>query len=246
MLWSEAKAGKCVHYIAVICPLGIIRRGDPRSAHADHENCQNGYIYKRAGVFTVLFHTNSGTKVLQTMGEIDSSTVYMTFPRFYDDQPEREVYVSAADRIELLDQDMLVVEEQLIESHRAGIDRAHYPIVDVQLLIDSHGIEFKKGDFIITGNGRLQWVGKRPEFDPRENIGGVYSIRYLYRPFWLIKTIVKDIRISRKPGSDGRELQKMPISVISQREYCFKNEYDAKPEGDRKAPIPPDGGFGTR
>jgi hypothetical protein len=247
------------HYHSLICPIGIQDKYDARSTHAPHDNCQNGMIFIVAGDMKVAFSNNSANRQQQALGEIDSSVAYMTFPIVYDQISCKSageiIHIGMYDKFEYLDTPPDVVEDEIIQAHRSGIDRARFPIVDVLHLVDANGVFYFCGTDFVIDAGRIKWIGNRPGVNDIGN-GLCYSVRYTYRPFWLAKSLTKDIRVAQQepgdgdldPSQPGRYLQKMQMYIIAQREYGFFNEQNNGPTSTASAQTqesPNSGSYGT-
>ncbi len=238
-----------VHYKAILCPLGLVDRDDSRS-HAEHDDCSNGYLYKAAGEVTVFFSGNSASPMLETYGIADGSTTQITLPRFYDGDENKEISVQHFDRFFLKDVEGFSVSGEYFEANQTGIDRTHYLILKVDDLMDSHGKEYVEGrDFELVA-GKIRWLKVRPGFDPETGRGTICSIRYRYRPFWYVKNLVHEVRVSREVDHETGEIRlvRMPMALVIQREWVFENESrSSKGKADPRDGSPPrSGGFGPR
>lgn len=244
----RANGAVLVHYKAIRCPVGLTSAMDDRRPHDDHIGCSNGHIYKEAGTVTTTFTNNSSRVALKEYGEIDSSVVSVTLPRYYDNT-EDDILVAQYDRFYFKDDVGAIETEDTVEASRTGIDRLRFPIVDVEYLIDANGIEYSKGDFQII-DGNIKWIGpKRPTYDSRLGKGVVFSCRYKFKPFFYVKTLVHEIRLGKKVLPDGSlATQRMPYAVILQREIAFENQKNDQnaPYSPRKDTSPASGGFGPR
>jgi hypothetical protein len=237
------------HYRAIKCPIGLDDRFDVHS-HAGHDNCSNGFIYKFAGNITGFFSGNSSNSTLDDLGLIDGSTCQVTLPRYYDDKEnEDEVAVQHYDRFYLKDVAGTSVNTQTVEAHVTGIDRLQYPAVKVEYVIDAHGIEYTNDDFRIV-EGRIHWGQRRPHFDPKLNKGTTYAIRYRYTPFWYVKNLLHEVRLTRKIDFqlNKQVVVRMPHAVQLQREFVFENEERTRngPSDARDVKSPRSGSFGPR
>jgi len=239
------------HWRAMRCPMGVVDKFDSRRTdHQDH-NCSNGFLYYKAGTVTASFTGNSKDKKQADLGLLDGSTVQVTLPRFYDDQPDKQVTVSPFDRFYIVNLNATVVNFQLVEAHITGIDRLSFPAVEVDYIVDANGKRYTPEDYRIQ-NGAIHWVGRdRPGFDPVTGKGTVYSIRYGYVPFWICSRLLHEIRVSQNdnPYTGERTLQRMPYSILLQREIVFEGEQ--RPEAVSNADIrdvvsPASGSFGRR
>lgn len=239
-----------VHYRSLPCPIGALDIYDAHS-HAAHDNCSNGQIYEEAGVCTAMFTGNQTVSVLEGIGFMDGSTSMVTLPRYYDGTDE-EVMVQSQDRFFLKDYQGSRVTSQRFEHSQAGVDRLSFPVLQVGLLMDSHGEKYREGIDFVVQNGLLRWTGpRRPGYDPKAEKGTVCSVRYTYKPFWYVKTLVHDVRVTKDvdPVTGDEVLVRMPYAVLLQREYVHQNEEKASgiasPDA-RDVRGPKRGGFGSR
>lgn len=235
------------HWRAIRCPLGVNDRFDVRS-HNDHSQCSNGFIYKLAGVVTVLFTGNTTNSRLDTMGILDGSTVQVTVPRTYDDS-DKDLAIQTFDRFYLKELATTSVNTQLVEAHITGIDRLQYKADYVEYIIDSLGNEYSEDDYSIV-DGNIVWSQRRPPFDTKMNKGSTYSIRYRYTPYWYVDRLIHEVRVSRVIDytSGQNVLYRMPHSVLLKREYLFENENRVRnvPSEARDVKSPHSGSFGER
>lgn len=241
-----------VHWRAMRCPVGMIDQYDSRRPHDDHSGCSNGFIYTVAGKITCLFTGNGTGSNPMEMGIMDGSTVSVTLPRFYDGGQDA-VYIAPYDRLYLDEDRITVVNWQLFEAHASGRDKLNFPVAKVQDLLDSRNSRYQEGaDFEVQG-GQIVWTGSnRPGLDLETGKGRVCAIRYLYRPYWYVKQLVHEVRVSQaeNPYTGERQIQRMPQAIVLQREYVFeKEDKDAQapdPNSPRQVKSPLDGIFGPR
>jgi hypothetical protein len=239
------------HYKAVKCPIGMVSSMDIRSPHHEHSNCFNGYIYKLAGVVRATFTNNSATAQLTDMGIIDGSTVQATFPRFYEDSPEKRVYVQLFDRFYIKDLSVLVSNTQLFEAHVSGIDKMTYKVEQVEYVIDSNGKEYSDADFAII-DGKIRWTGSNTPtngFDASLNKGMVCSIKYLYTPFFYASRLLHEVRIAQKSDfkTGTRTPERVPYAAFLSREYyMYKGQKDDGFTDGDNAIGPSSGIFGPK
>lgn len=233
------------HLRALPCPIGKTDPMDVRHTHADHSGCSNGYIYELAGEMTCII--SGGSKRVQAldMGLLTGATLQITVPRFYTDDPKKEVIVAFADRLYLKDNKAKVVATQLFEHNTGGLDRVRRSILEVEHLIDSHGKRYREHEDFRVAGGQIAWTGTRqPGMDPTTNKGEVCSIRYRYTPYWYISHILHEIRVVR----EGLDSARAPQAALIQREYIFEDEQNdpLAPSSLRQAPAPRQGSFGVR
>ena len=245
-----------IHMRALPCPVGKTDPYDVRKVHADHSGCSNGFVYEEAGEIRCIFVGNSKQFEFMDAGLVTGSTVQVTVPRHYADQPEREVVFAIFDRL-YLKQDLYgdatqriqVVAAHLFEHNVGGMDRLKYPVNVVEHLIDSHGKRYQQGtDFDILG-GQIRWNGTRqPGMDPATGKGEVCSVRYRYTPYWYVNHLIHEIRVVRS----GDNAVRAPMTALIQREFAFENEQNDQGQrvvgndDPRQATAPWSGSFGTR
>lgn len=239
---------QCEVYSALICPLEATDADDMRS-HS-HPECQNGFLYRKEGVVSISFGGNNSRPDFTPAGMQDNSTVIATLPRFYDDQPEKPVVLGQYYRVYIKDCPVFVTNSEKIEHHQSGLDRLSYPIKKVLRLVDSRGVEYVDGeDFEVTPAGLLQWrAGHAPGFDPVQGKGVIYSIEYLYLPFYYVSALPHEIRVAKNIVNGQVRLERMHQQAALQREWMFEIEDRENARGGtaRAQRQPRDGSFGPR
>lgn len=241
-----------VHFRAMRCPVGMIDEHDIRRPHEDHSGCSNGFLYTKAGEITCLFTGNSNSPMQSDMGIADGSTVSVTLPRYYDASTV-PVYIAPFDRLYLAEENIVVVNWQLFKHSLTTPDKLNFPVVTVQDLVDSKNQRYQPPDDFEVREGRIGWLSNnRPGLDPETGNGLVCSIRYTYRPYWYVKSLVHEVRVSQAPNqiTGTREVKRMPQAVVLQREYVFeKEDRDEKavdPLSPRQVKAPPGPSYGPR
>jgi hypothetical protein len=238
-----------IHFRAMRCPVGMIDEFDIRRPHEDHSGCSNGFIYTKAGEITCLFTGNNTQSQIAEVGIMDGSTVSVTLPRFYDNS-ETPLYIAPFDRLYLNEEKIVVPNWQLFRTNGVK-DKLNFLAATVQDLMDSQGKTYLSGRDFHVEAGQVAWEpSKAPGFDPESGKGLICSIRYTYRPYWYVKHLVHEVRVSQAENiyTGTREINRMPQAVVLQREYVFeKNDRDdAAPDKARQV-KPPDGPrFGPR
>jgi hypothetical protein len=244
------------HHSGMRCPVGVIDRNDTmRRPHEHHESCSSGFIYTRVGSFQGLLASNGLSVDIRDQGGGDNSTASLTAPRFYSEDDCKPVadriYLAPYDRLYYRDENILVKNWELVDAHLTGVDRLSFPVVAVLGdIVDNRGVRYPPGSFSVSG-GRIVWAGPdQPGQDPDTGRGRVYSATYLYRPFFYIKSMTHEIRVTQisDPVDGDRRLEKMPQSCVVVREYVFLNqERDSESASDaRQVREPADGSFGAR
>jgi hypothetical protein len=252
----EAHGPVLEHWRAMKSPLGLIDKFDSRRPDETHgviggEAESGGMIFTKAGCVSALFTSNS--KDLRTFdgGYLSNATAQITPARFYKNGDP--VYMAPFDRLFVEDCSVLVTHQQLVEAHATGRDRLNFLAVQVQDVVDASGVRYNAGaDFDVVG-GQIVWKGtNRPGTDPNSEIGKIYAVRYLYRPFWVVDSLMREIRLAQteNPFTGERKTVRMPITVRVQREYVFlsenKDPQASNPDSPRQVPGPRDGQLGPR
>jgi hypothetical protein len=236
------------HYRSMLCPVGLIDPDDQRHPREHHASCSNGYIYTFAGNIICSFISNSKEIRQVDIGLIDSSSVTVTFPRYYEksnpNTPDVPVQPTQFDRLYLKDNSITVVTKEKFACSEDGIEKLRYPVVHVIDLIDARAVRYSEGtDFDIV-NGRIKWhPGKTPGQDAQSKRGVVCSVRYSYRPFWYVQRMIHEVRVAQVEDDYGqRQTMRFPQQMLIQRETVFENEQAdllAK-KTDRQNPMPND------
>jgi hypothetical protein len=249
-----------LHYKGVPSPIGQNDRGSYRRSDGVDTITSNGMIYSLAGKFTAVMTDNSRSRKRDQTGAgmLDPSESKLVMPRFYNNEQGlaagKRIYLSPGDRIYVADPtvDVLVSNPQKMD-YQDGIDNVPmFAIVEMEVpVIDSRGYEYRQGvDYEITKDGNIQWVsgGSNPGIDPDTGKGRVYSVRYLYRAYWYITILLKEVRVTNVTENGERTPERMPYHAIAQREYVFHNQNrgdstnQLKPKDPKrvdKAPIEP-------
>jgi hypothetical protein len=239
---------KMTHWRSIPCPIGITDVMDHRGGHDGHGNCTNGYIYECVGDITVLFTNNPASAQLTDLGLLDGSVVNVTFPRYYDGT-KNEIYVQSFDRFYISSCAVLVPAGQKVEANITGIDKLNYLAVKVESIYDENGVKYSDSDYTIV-DGKIKWIGNRPGYNQELNRGSIYSVRYLYTPFYYVNRLMHEVRIVNKTDfmTNKKVPQRAPYSAHLAREYyMFKEE--KKEDGtntNRQVIQPRDGVFGPR
>lgn len=236
------------HFIALPCPQSDKNIKNIRSNHSDHL-CEDGMFYTCAGTFTGIMTNAPKSNRFQSEGLIDSATMWLIVPRFYE-QNGQKIYFSPYDKIYVNDpqfKEVLVPEFEQMEASTTGTDRLRFPVCQVTHVIDKDGQpSYKPGvDFVITKEGDLQWISQnRPQFNPTLGEGGVYSIRYLYRPYFYIATVEHEIRLTKMldPDTGDKTVVRLPQYLRCVRERYFRDAGNSdKTENVREEHVPQSG-----
>ncbi len=235
------------HYVAIPCAGSDTNTEDIRSNHYGH-SCSNGFFYKKVpDTFTSIFTNNPSSKYFKAEGIIDSATSWVIVPRTYD-KSNKLPYFSPYDRVYIESPEfcqILVPTFERLEMSQTGIEKARFPIVEVQYLMDSNEEMYEPGIDFIVSDGNIRWISThRPQWNQKLNVGTPYSIRYLYRPFWYVASVEHEIRISKALDDNGEEQQvRLPSYLRCIREIFFRDK-ENNPNNDgspREGIAPPSG-----
>jgi hypothetical protein len=248
----QSQGIRVVHYRAVPDPTGKTARGDNRAVDSQGRRSSDGFIYEEAGIMQVLFYSNSEQESFVKEGAIEYSTAYMTLPDFYEDRPDCPVLVMPWDRFFLKDIEIRVAGRQEVESSVTGLDRLNFPATCVEHLRDANGVTYReKEHFEITPDGDIRWLGQvRPGWNPEQQRGTVYSVRYRYTPFFVCSRLLHEIRVSQVTNMSTyeRTVERAPYQIEVVRENVFHDRNNAdsavRPKDDpRFQGAPPSGGM---
>jgi hypothetical protein len=238
------------HWIGMPSPLGLKDKGDLRRPEGLDVESSNGMIYKKAGCFQGAITSNSKKKAPMDGGLMDNSTAYLTLPRFYENEPNRRMHFSPGDKVYLKNKsvDTKVVGTSEIIFDPIRDNRARFPILCVQMIIDSLGRTYEEGtDFSITPEGNLKWTGNNPGIDPDTGRGRIYTIRYLYEGFWYCTSLPHELRITKVIQNGQATEERAPYFIQIVREYIYSqrnNGEQTKPETEdnpaRETERPPE------
>jgi hypothetical protein len=221
-----------MHYKAIPSPIGQNDRGDYRRNDGVDTITSNGMIYKCAGIFTATMTDNSRDRKLGEAGVLDPSESKLVMPRFYNNTGLADgarIYLSPGDRIYVADPnaDVLVSNPQKMD-YEPGVDNVPmFPIVELEFpIVDSRNIEYMQGVDFCIHDGNIRWIsgGKNPGIDPATGKGRIYSIRYLYRSYWYITVLLKEVRVTNVTTDGVRAPERMPYHAIAVREYMYHNQ----------------------
>lgn len=219
-----------VHYVAIPSPIGLKDRGDYRRSDQYDTVTSNGMIYKKAGCFTAAIVSNSKRKRANEAGIVDYSVARLLVPRYYNKEATAdgdEIHLAPGDRVFIKDLEVLVSNYQRMQYNPGGLDRAQFPVKDVEYLIDSQNKEYKCGYHFKIQDGNIKWIdGKdNPGIDLDTGKGRIYAMRYKYNAHWYITELPNEVRVIQGTNENGERFpERMPYSAIIQREYVYYNQ----------------------
>lgn len=232
--FATSFAVEFTHFKAMPSPIGQKDRGDYRRSDGVDTITSNGMIYRCAGKFSATMTDNSREQRRSEGGFVDPSQGRIVMPRFYNTEENladgKRIYIAPGDRLYVADPDTDVkVSNYQKMDYEQGVDNVPmYPISELEeTIIDSRNIEYIYSvDFCITQDGNVRWMpgGKNPGIDPDTGRGRIYSIRYLYRAYWYIMTIPKEVRITNVTTGLTRNAERMAYHAVIVREFVFHNQ----------------------
>lgn len=246
--FATSFAVEFTHYKALPSPIGQSDRGDYRRNEGVDTITSNGMIYRCSGKFSATMTDNSRDKGKSDGGTLDPSQSRIVMPRFYNkdglaDSSDR-IYLAPGDRVYIadLDADVLVSNYHKMD-YEAGIDNVPmFPISKLEgNLLDSKNIEYYcEVDFKVTKKGNIRWIdgGRNPGIDPDTGKGRIYSLRYLYRAYWYVLSIPKEVRVTNVTTGTVRSPERMAYSAILVREYIYHSQNRGDTQNLNKAQTP--------
>ena len=222
--FGNARGIRFEHWSAIPSPIGLKDRGDYRRSDTLDTISENGFIYEKVGCFvaTIVGNSHSNQQGVAEAGIYDNSTARIVIPKFYSDQPDREIKLLPGDRVYAAQIELKVENYQRAEYTPTSSDFLQFPAKKVSRLVDSQGISYKQNKhFRINKDGNIKWIAgqKNPGIDPDTGKGRVYSIRYEYIAFWYVQQLVNEIRVTNTEDADTP--QRMPYHAVVQREYVY-------------------------
>lgn len=228
------------HWKSTISPIGLNSRGDYRRNETDVIT-SNGYVYDLAGKFTAVLTGNQKDQRRPAEGAvIDVSQGNLVMPRFYDPYtppsigdcdcvatPEgKRIYLAVGDRLyNDPTADTLVVGKEMLQFSYDSLGIPMFPIRAMDgPIVDSRGIRYKQNiDFNIDNWGNIAWIEGRPNpgIDESTGSGRTYSIRYLYRAFYYVTSLLREVRVTDVTVGNVRKSERMPYYVQLTREYIY-------------------------
>lgn len=239
----ESKGVIFKHWKAIPCTGGDNDRGSMRSTHINH-TCSNGFYFKGGNCFVGIFDNDITKKFYNAEGIIDSSISTLHVPRFYKNN-ECQLLFGVNDRLDLEDETVVVPKWEKMECSPTGLDRAMFPVVRVEYIIDMNGKEYQENSDFLIENGNIRWLSQnRPQFNQDIGGGGIYAIRYLYRPSWYVSVVLHEIRLANtfSPDTGEKTQVRYPQLLIIQREIFYLNELNnAERDASREGIAPGSG-----
>jgi hypothetical protein len=236
-----------IHYKAMPSPIGKNDRGSYRRNDGVDTITSNGMIYRCAGKFSAAMVDNDRSKRHSDSGSVDPSQSRLVLPRFYnkDGQSDGErIYMAPGDRVYIADPaaDVLVSNYHQMDYEPENDNVPMFPIVKLEgNIIDSQGIEYACGvDFKITESGNIRWLpeGRNPGIDTSTGKGRIYSVRYLYKAYWYVVSLPKEVRVTNVTTGNVRAPERMSYHAVIVREYLYHNQNKGDAQNQNKPKTP--------
>lgn len=245
--FATSFAAEFIHYKAMPSPIGKNDRGDYRRNDGVDTITSNGMIYRCSGKFSATMTDNERSKGKTDGGVTDPSQGRLVMPRFYNKDGLSDgdrIYLAPGDRLYVADPDADVKVSNYHEmDYEVGVDNV--PMFPIEKLdgpiVDSKNIEYNCGvDFKITSTGNIRWIdgGRNPGIDPDTGKGRIYSVRYLYRAYWYVLTLPKEVRITNVTTGGVRSPERMPYHAVIVREYIYHNQNRGDKQNVNKPKVP--------
>ena len=238
-----------VHYRALKCPIGVVDPDDERHPHGDHGDCSNGFLYRLAAQVTCGVGGNSDNPNVQDFGVLSQAQMTISVPRYYDIADRNgkawPALMAPYDRLYLAEPDITVPTWQEFECCGGPTDKLRFPVAYVEEFVDNTGRWLVEGQDFTLEAGLIKWLpaGRQPNPNPDAGTGGVCSIRYHYRPYWYVKSMPHEIRVTQleDPATGRRRTVRAPQQVVLQREYIFENQANDKEAKENQNQRPVEG-----
>lgn len=236
-----------LHYKAMPSPIGKNDRGSYRRNDGVDTITSNGMIYRCAGKFSATMVDNDRSQQRSQSGIVDPSQSRLILPRFYNKDGQADgdrIYMAPGDRIYIADPDadVLVSNYQEMDYSAESDNIPMFPIVKMEgNIVDSRNQEYVCGvDFKITDSGNIRWIagGKNPGLDPDTGKGRIYSIRYLYKAYWYVTSLPKEVRVTNVSTGNIRSPERMPYHAVVVREFVYHNQNKGDQENQNKPKEP--------
>lgn len=251
---------KFMHYMCVPDPLlqnspGDVRHsfgyddGNQQFVESDRFHRENGFIYVKQQIIMGIFQGNTKDMRNLIAGLYGDSGANISLNRYYQDTNQK-INVSENDKLVPceLPEEFHTVDYQKFTHNPTGIDRMQFKVCDVVFLIDSKGVQYHQGQDFNVVNGAIQWIdgGDRPGLDPKTGKGRTCAVRYTYKPYYYIKTVLHDIRIRPSMDPDTGEVTPKagPVLVNVMADWIFLERRNAD-DKDAASQLDDDSGENT-
>lgn len=192
---------------------------------------ENNFIYVKQKSVYVTFTSNNKDFQHTPAGLYNQSGGYATINRHYKNTTET-VALSENDKLIPCEPDCEVFSVNYEKYHHnpTGIDRLQYPSIKILYMIDSAGRKYHEGLDFTSDKGVITWTGpNRPGTDPDTGRGRLVGVRYTYKPYFYVKTVLHDFRSVPTLGSNpyqqlmgtNQQTKRGPMQALLQADYIF-------------------------
>jgi hypothetical protein len=248
------------HYIAIPNVLWEDTQGDIRRSFGEEGGNQfgldqkfafieNNFVYKYAGQVWGIFQGNTKDFRDLANGLYSESGAFVTFNRYYRNCDK---YITMAEFDKLIPsvsgEQFFSVNWEKTVANSVGRNRLQYRAVKITNVIDTRGVEYVEGKDFVNDCGDLVWLNtpdaSRPGINPKTGKGYLIAVRYTYKPWFYVKFLAHDVRISRSfdsvtgdyesPVDENGHLAYRPgpmaANIVS--EYVFRDQRTVSDEFD--------------
>lgn len=197
--------------------------------------CLNGFVYFGPREFVGVIMSNTLERRFGINGTWDVDSLQLLVPVF--DSGGQRLDVSYFDQLILLDTP-LVRYYQRVEHSQSGIDRLHFPAVSIEFILDNSGQRYLPGVDVEIKDGRLHWIGKRPQWDSVLDKGSIFSVSYYVRPSLTVLHLPHQLRMAQtqsEPGSNNIT-ERYPQLAICRKDFLPFDSADVVGEPDVAEP----------
>lgn len=221
------------HYKVFPCVIGQKDfDGVRRSFDHAYENqgcpiqCERGLAYQFVGHVRGIFVNNSKNLSKQFPGGwVPNGQAAVTLNHFYVNTSDA-VYVSEYDKLVPCEcPDTFWAENwQKVQHSPTGTDRLQFPAFKVPILVDSDGKKYTQDIDFTVEDGQIKWGQNRPGND-QQGRPKIYSIRYTYRPYYYVKTVLHEQRLKAEidPYTQEVRMRGGPTQCVLEQAHIFLN-----------------------
>jgi len=227
---------RMIHSRPVPCPMV---RDLYTSDHSSACNlCYNGMIYYDTREFVGAFAGNNLQRIFGQNGTFDMDTAQIIIP--VHDIKGEIMDIQYFDQVQI--PDFSVRFYQRIEHSQSGYDRAQFPVLSIDYVLDARGKRYLPGVDLIAEDGQIKWLSQnRPGYDAQLQRGVIYSINYYTKPVFTVMGVPHQLRMAQTKG-DGQNVEaRFPQLCIVRKDFIPFDSTDKKGPADR--PEPRDASF---
>ena len=189
---------------------------DPLCTHCDG----SGILYYQPKEIIGVFLSNSIEKQFEYQGAWEVGTATVTLPTEYADGTQADF--TLYDKLVVKDFTVRLWEKKEYEPRAGDIQQFRYPIVKVEQLVSATAYNLKEyvqdTDFIIE-DGKIKWIGEKPDYDHVNEMGQAYSVAYLANPVYIVLQPLRELRVSQQLETGNKLAIRLPQQVVVKRDF---------------------------